>query len=88
MSRLRRTGSRSVGVNVDGPGPGFSFVASLPDLIDASEYADHPTGNLVRLRIEVTDSGVVLLGDAMRPVTLEALLGALGDGTIEQMLCG
>lgn len=77
-----------MGVSVDGHGSGFSFVPALPDLIDASEYADHPAGNLVRLRIEVTDSGVVLLGDAMRPVTLEALLGALGDGTIEQMLCG
>jgi FtsH ternary system-associated peptide len=67
---------------------GVTFVASLPDLIDASEYAEHPEGNLVRLRIEVTDGGVVLTGDAMRPVTLEALLAALGDGTVEQMLCG
>jgi hypothetical protein len=73
---------------VDTHSTGFSFVPSLPDLIDAAEYADHPAGNLVRMRIEVTDTGVALLGDAMRPVTLEALLAALGDGTIEQMLCG
>lgn len=67
---------------------GVQFVAALPDLIDASEYADHPTGDLVRLRIQVTDAGVELLGDAMRPVTLEELLAALGGGPIEQMLCG
>lgn len=68
--------------------PSHAFVESLPDLIDASEYADQPDGNLVRVRIAVTDSGVELLGDAMRPVTLEALLAALDPGTIEQMLCG
>jgi hypothetical protein len=64
------------------------FVASLPDLIDSTEYADHPSGNLLRLRIEVTDAGVVLSGDAMRPITLETLLATLGGGPIEQMLCG
>ena len=73
---------------MDGADPRFSFVASLPDLIDASEYADHPAGNLVRLRIEVGDTGVVLLGDAMRPVSLEALFAEISSGTIEEMLCG
>jgi len=34
-------------VNVDGFGSGFSFVPSLPDLIDASEYFD------VRLDVDV-----------------------------------
>jgi len=77
-----------VGVIMEQPSPQFSFARSLPDLIDPSEYAEHPTGNLVRLRIQVTDTGVALLGDAMRPVTLETLLAALGGGTIEQMLCG
>lgn len=68
--------------------PAHAFVESLPDLIDATEYADQPDGRLVRLRIAVTDSGVELLGDAMRPVPLETLLAALGTETIEQMLCG
>jgi hypothetical protein len=45
-------------------------------------------GRLVRVRIAVTDSGVDVLGDGLRPVTLEAVLAALGPGTIEQMLCG
>jgi hypothetical protein len=68
--------------------PQHSYVESLPDLIDAAEYGDHPRGGLVRLRIAVTDSGVEVLGDAFRPVTLEAVLAALGPDTIEQMLCG
>jgi hypothetical protein len=66
----------------------FRYVDHLPDLIDPVEYADHPTGNLVQLRITVTESGVEILGDAMRPEVIEALLAALGPKTIEQMLCG
>ena len=64
------------------------FVESLPDLIDAAEYADHPRGGLVRLRIVVSHDGVEVLGDALRPVNIEALLTALGGGAMEQMLCG
>lgn len=64
------------------------FVPDLPDLIDASEYADHPDGRLVRLRITVTESGVELLADGMRPDTIERLLTAVDHGTLEQMLCG
>ncbi|WP_445548390.1 MULTISPECIES: radical SAM-modified peptide, FtsH ternary system-associated [unclassified Frankia] len=67
---------------------GPSFVESLPDLIDASEYDDHPDGRLVRVRITVTGSGVEILGDAFRPAVLEALLADLGGGATEQMLCG
>jgi FtsH ternary system-associated peptide len=65
-----------------------AFVPSLPDLIDASEYAAHPDGGLIRLRISVTESGVELLGDGLRPDAIEAVLAALGGGTMEQMLCG
>lgn len=75
------------GVPEDSAG-GHSFVESLPDLIDPSEYADHPQGGLVRLQVVVTDDGVEVLGDAMRPVNIEALLAALGGGSTEQMLCG
>ncbi len=64
------------------------FVADLPDLIQPSEYADHADGGLVRLRITVTPAGVEVLGDALRPAMLEALLAALGGGPVEQMLCG
>jgi hypothetical protein len=64
------------------------FVAELPDLIDASEYDDHPDGGLVRVRITVTADGVEIVGDAFRPALLEAVLARLGGGPIEQMLCG
>jgi hypothetical protein len=70
-----------------------SFVASLPDLIDPAEYAGHPGGGLVRLRISVTEQGVDILGDGMRPDQIEAVLESLagpddGDPPLEQMLCG
>jgi hypothetical protein len=64
------------------------YVADLPDLIQPAEYADHADGDLVRIRIAVTSAGVEVLGDALRPAALEALLAALGGGPIEQMLCG
>lgn len=64
------------------------FVESLPDLIEPEEYAGHPDGRLVRLRVSVTETGVEILGDAFRPDVLEALLAALGAGPAEQMLCG
>ena len=69
--------------------PDRRFVAELEDLIQPEEYADHPQGRLVRLRISVTPDGVRILGDAFRPEVLEQLLAAgLGPETIEQMLCG
>lgn len=68
--------------------PNRRFVEHLDDLIQPEEYADHPEGRLVRLRISVTADGVRVLGDAFRPEVLEQLLAALGPETIEQMLCG
>jgi FtsH ternary system-associated peptide len=65
-----------------------AFVAALPDLIDGSEYASYPAGGLVRLRITVTESGVELLGDGMRPELIERLLASVDSGVLEQMLCG
>lgn len=66
----------------------YEGVEHLPDLIDPVEYADHPEGDLVRVRISVTADGVELLGDGMRPEVLEALLEALEPDEIEQMWCG
>jgi hypothetical protein len=68
--------------------PAHAIVPTLPDLIDASEYASHPDGSLVRLRITVTDSGVEILSDGMRPELIERLLAIIDHGTMEQMLCG
>lgn len=64
------------------------FVSCLPDLISAAEYAGDPEGGTVRLRITVSGEGVELLGDAMRPPQLDAILEALGADVIEEMLCG
>lgn len=66
----------------------YRFVEDLPDLIQPEEYADHPEGRLVRLRISVTADGVEILGDAFRPEVFEEILRRLGPDEIEQMLCG
>jgi hypothetical protein len=66
----------------------YRVVPSIPDLIPPETYADDPDGRLVRVRIEVTEDGVRILGDAVRPDTLERLLEALGCTDIDQMLCG
>jgi hypothetical protein len=66
----------------------YRFVEDLPDLIDASEYDEHPDGRLVRLRITWDEQGVQVLGDAFRPDLLEALLEKMGPDEVEQMLCG
>lgn len=66
----------------------YRFVADLPDLIQPEEYASHPDGRLVRIRISVTEHGVEILGDAFRPEQIEKILAALGHDEIEQMLCG
>jgi hypothetical protein len=66
----------------------YRFVEDLPDLIQPEDYADHPDGRLVRLRISVTEHGVEILGDAFRPEVLEEILNRLGPDEIEQMLCG
>lgn len=66
----------------------FVFVPHIPDLISPDEYEAYPDGNLVRIEISVTSDGVRILGDSLRPAAVEALLAALGDGPIEEMLCG
>lgn len=65
-----------------------AFVPHLPDLIDSREYAADPDGRKVRVRVRVTAEGVEVLGDAVRPGELEALLEVLGAECVEQMLCG
>jgi len=66
----------------------YQFVSMLPDLIHAKEYASDPDGKRVRFRIRITNDGIELLGDAVRPKILEALLLELEPAVIEQMLCG
>jgi FtsH ternary system-associated peptide len=64
------------------------YVEHLPDLIHEDEYDDYRDGNLVRLRVRVTENGIDILGDGMRPEMLEKLLRRIGTGPIDQMLCG
>jgi len=66
----------------------YRFVEDLPDLIQPEEYSSYPDGRLIRIRISVTERGVEILGDAFRPERIEEILGALGAGEIDQMLCG
>jgi hypothetical protein len=66
----------------------YRFVEHLPDLIGPEEYAEQPSGGLVRFSISVGENGVEVLGDAIRPEVLERILEALGPEEIEQMLCG
>jgi len=66
----------------------YHFVQHLPDLIQPEDYPGDPAGRRLRFRIRATGEGVELLGDAMRPETLEKLLEALDADVIEQMLCG
>lgn len=66
----------------------YQFVDHLPDLIQADEYAGDPEGRRVKLRLAVTDRGVEILGDAVRPEELERILLDLDPETIEHMLCG
>jgi hypothetical protein len=66
----------------------YQFVDDLPDLIQPEEYAGDPDGRRVKLRLVVTDRGVEILGDAVRPEELERILLGLDPETIEHMLCG
>ncbi|ACY12829.1 radical SAM-modified peptide, FtsH ternary system-associated [Haliangium ochraceum] len=64
------------------------YVDHLPDLIEPEEYAADPEGRRVKLRLKVTERGVEILGDAVRPEELERILLALDPDILEQMLCG
>jgi hypothetical protein len=70
-----------------------AFTDSLPDLIGAHEYHQYPEGTLVRIRISVSENGVEILGDGIRPELVEQVLTAVTSGAggrvlMEQMLCG
>jgi hypothetical protein len=64
------------------------FVDHLPDLIQPDEYAADPQGRRVKIRLAITDRGVEILGDAVRPDEIERLLLGLDPEILEQMLCG
>ncbi len=66
----------------------YHFTEHIPDLIEPEEYRDDPEGRRVKLRLRVTERGVEVIGDAVRPEELERILLELDPEVIEQMLCG
>lgn len=68
--------------------PKTKFVGHLPDLITEEDYHDAPDVKKVRLRIQITEQGIEILGDSMYAGELEELLRQMGAKEIERMLCG
>lgn len=64
------------------------FVSELPELIEPECYSKNVKGGLVRLRIRITEQGIEILGDAMRPDTLDHIIDRLGITEVERILCG
>lgn len=64
------------------------FVSHLPDLIKEEDYLECTEQKKIRLRIDLTDEGVDILGDSMYAHLVEELLAQLGADEIERMLCG
>ncbi len=68
--------------------PKTRFVSHLPDLIQEEDYLECTEQKKIRLRIDMTDEGVEILGDSMYAHLVEELLAQLGADEIERMLCG
>ncbi len=68
--------------------PKTRFVSHLPDLIEEEDYLESTEQKKIRLRIDLTDEGVEILGDSMYAHLVEELLAQLGAEEIERMLCG
>ncbi|MDJ0680789.1 MAG: hypothetical protein QNJ18_13090 [Xenococcaceae cyanobacterium MO_167.B52] len=68
--------------------PKTHFVSHLPDLIKEEDYLECTEQKKIRLRIDMTDDGVEILGDSMYAHLVEELLAQLGPEEIERMLCG
>lgn len=64
------------------------FVARLPDLITAEDYATADRVKKVRVQITLSDEGVEILSDSPYPLLLDDLLAQLGADEMEQVLCG
>ncbi len=68
--------------------PKTNFVSYLPDLITEEDYLSSPEQKKIRVRINVNDEGVDILGDSMYAHLIEELMAQLGADEIERMLCG
>lgn len=68
--------------------PKTRFVSHLPDLITEEDYLDSPDQKKLRIRINVNEEGVDVLGDSMYAYLVEELMDQLGADEIERILCG
>lgn len=68
--------------------PKTRFVSHLPDLITEEDYLDSPEQKKLRIRINVNEEGVDVLGDSMYAYLVEELMDQLGADEIERILCG
>lgn len=68
--------------------PRTRFVSHLPDLITEEDYLESSEQKKIRVRINVNDEGVDILGDSMYAYLLEELMNQLGADEIERILCG
>lgn len=68
--------------------PKTRFVSHLPDLITEEDYLDSPEQKKLRIRINVNEEGVDVLGDSMYAYLVEQLMDQLGADEIERILCG
>ncbi len=68
--------------------PGIKYTDHIPDLMTWEDYEVAHRRKLVRIRLQVTEEGLEIIGDSPYPHLLEELLEALGPEAIEMMLCG
>ncbi len=68
--------------------PEIIYVPHLPDLITEEDYRAPPNEQKIRMRIQITEEGIQVLGDSMYAALLENVLVDLESDKIERMLCG
>ncbi len=68
--------------------PKIKFVAQIPDLIHPEEYSALGDRRVIRVRLEPTAEGLVVLADARDAALLDELLPRLTRGVVEERLCG
>ena len=68
--------------------PTIEYVEHIPDLMTWADYEAAHQRKIIRVRLQVTDNGLEIIGDSAYPHLLEQLLEALDPETISMMLCG
>jgi len=68
--------------------PKIKFVSHLPDLMTIQDYSKPCDKKKVKIRIEMTDAGIDIIGDSMYDFLLEDILSNAGAKEIERVLCG